>query len=123
MQDFSRIHQWKNCIISVHIVIFMVLHKNSLIATWKKSFVDYNFLITIACWRTCFPFRISRYRNYGAFHNRQIPKRCTLTVSVLSELSERALFHRLVFRSAGSDGAVGLFRSPNGQAEVCSVIP
>ena len=48
--------------------------------------------MTIAYWYTRFPFRISRYRNYGAFHDRQIPKRHTLPVSVLSELSERAFF-------------------------------
>ncbi len=57
----------------------------------------------IAYCHTRFPFRISRYRNYGAFHNRQIPKRYTLTVSVLSELSERTLFSSVSFplRSSG----------------------
>ena len=35
----------------------------------------------------------------------------------------RVFFMWLSFRSAGSDGAVVFFRSPDGQAEVCSVIP
>ena len=30
---------------------------------------------------------------------------------------------RYLFRSAGSDGSEGHFRSPDGQAEVCSVMP
>ena len=51
----------------------------------------------IAYRHTCFPFRISRYRNYGAFHNRQIPQRHTLTVSALSELSDTTLFTSVSF--------------------------
>lgn len=35
----------------------------------------------------------------------------------------RGLFYAYVFRSVVVDGSVELFRSPDGQAEVCSVMP